>query len=73
MSTPTEGPPPTPHDLHCFWHGEEPIPEGAFLVCGECWHCWVTEEEFWLDALTEIGHKKEAGPLYFCPLCSHDF
>lgn len=33
---------PVGEDPGCFWHGEEPIPDGAFRVCCECGHCYVT-------------------------------
>ncbi len=73
------GPPPTPYDLGCFWHGEEPIPDGAYLVCGECWHCFDTPADL-LTAVatmcTELGMTMttvDADAVTFCPLCSHDF
>jgi hypothetical protein len=73
------GPPPSPHDLGCFWHGEEPVPDGAYLVCGECWHCFVTDEELLAaDRAMRIevgllGGPSSADEIRFCPLCSHDF
>lgn len=32
-------------DPGCWFHGHEPIPEGAYRVCGECWHCYNTIED----------------------------
>ena len=68
-------------DPGCWWHGPEPIPEGAYKVCGECWHCWPTAADFEADAqkmIDEIGGMTSPWPgglttLTFCPLCSHDF
>ena len=73
------GPPATPYDLGCFWHGEEPIPDGAYLVCGECWHCYVTPADLVAAVATvraELGLPAWAGDadaVAFCPLCAHDF
>lgn len=67
-------------DPGCFWHGPEPIPEGAFRVCGECWHCWPTADDFEADVETmfaEVGVYGELSgdpiDLPYCPLCAHDF
>lgn len=63
-------------DPGCFWHGPEPIPEGAFRVCNECWHCWPTVEDFEADArkmFVQIGIGGDPAALIYCPLCAHDF
>jgi hypothetical protein len=63
----------------CFWHGDEPIPEGAFKVCAECWHCWPTKAAFVADVQAmsrETGagdYPYDLADLPFCPLCAHDF
>lgn len=73
-------PEPTAHDPGCWFHGAEPIPDGAYLVCGECGHCYVTAADL-IDTerrvLTEVGHPVMAtiypDTIYACPLCAHDF
>lgn len=63
----------------CFWHGDEPIPEGAFKVCAECWHCWPTKEAFEADVramlmeLGAVGYPRPLADMPYCPLCAHDF
>lgn len=42
-------------DPGCYFHGEEPIPEGAYRVCGECWHCYNTAE----DLIAEDNRVRE--------------
>jgi hypothetical protein len=59
-------------DPGCFWHGQEPIPDSAYLVCGECGHCWTTEAEFVRDIEANGFEANETNRL-FCPLCAHDF
>lgn len=65
-------------DLGCFWHGFEPVPDNAYLVCGECGHCWVTADDL-MEAVrlicAAIGATVPSGPalVYHCPLCAHDF
>jgi hypothetical protein len=69
----------TQADPGCFWHGAEPIPAGAYRVCGECWHCWPTPDDLLRDVLriyAEIGLQSppdDADQVWVCPLCSHDF
>lgn len=65
-------------DPGCFWHGPEPIPEGAFRVCGECWHCFETEADLRAAVATmhqecELPPPAPDAPLWVCPLCAHDF
>lgn len=68
-------------DPGCFWHGEEPIPPGAYLVCGECGHYWPTVEDFTVGVqmmLHDINIPEDAikVPITdwpYCPLCAHDF
>jgi hypothetical protein len=61
----------------CFFHGHEPIPDGCYTVCGECWHAYVTEEEL-LEADAVAAEQVGAPPaakaseVTFCPLCLHD-
>lgn len=64
------------HDMnnHCTHHGYEPM-AGAFRVCGECWHAFMTEVEL-VEADAKWGFPpslKSVGKIYSCPLCSHDF
>lgn len=62
-------------DPGCFFHGDEPIPEDAFLVCRECGHAWPTRGDFFQDVEALLGPRTtealEDQP--FCPLCTHDF
>ncbi len=57
----------------------EPIPEGAYLVCGECFHYWATEDDLIRDTRNmqvEIGMSHPATvvlPVLFCPFCAHGF
>lgn len=70
-----------PGSIHdCFWHGREPIPEGAYLVCAECGHCWPTEADLLADMQrvmmeTHVGvtAPMSGEDVFFCPLCAHDF
>lgn len=62
----------------CAIHGYEPIPEKYYMICGECYHCFVTAGE--LLALhnergAEVGLPAETNLdyIYMCPLCTHDF
>lgn len=38
---------------YCYIHGYEPIPLGYYMICGECYHCYVTPEE-----LLEVYNKE---------------
>lgn len=65
-------------DPGCWWHGPEPIPPGAFRVCGECWHCFVTEADLRAadeELRRQIGLQPTDpdAPIWVCPLCTHDF
>lgn len=46
-------PPTGSMDDYCAIHGYEPIPAGAFRVCGECWHCYVSAEVL-IDAHNQV-------------------
>lgn len=58
-----------PVEEQCWHHGREPVPDGAYLVCGECGHCYVTADDLrreyrlmdercmaspWYDATSEL-------------------
>jgi len=75
-----------PIPSECFWHGVEPIPADAFVVCGECGHAYPTADD--LDRVIRETHHEASTPAYplgplpevldldawpFCPLCAHDF
>jgi hypothetical protein len=65
-------------DPGCFFHGEEPIPEGAYRVCGECWHCYNTPEDLLAEdakMAQQYGFTPVSDPeqVPFCPLCTHDW
>jgi hypothetical protein len=75
---------PLPPDPGCFWHGEEPIPEGVYRVCLECGHAFATREEIMAEHRREYAEAcRDSEPLpddvagryadTFCPLCIHDF
>ena len=71
---------------NCWHHGHEPIPEGAYRVCGECGHCFATEADL-SQADFDVRHKaylagftdsyptvlRSGEQIYSCPLCTHDF
>lgn len=72
--------PPSPGDDWCYsCNRSEPIPEaGAYLVCGECFHCFDTADDLMAAVrkmAAEIGVQAPASAdeVYFCPLCAHDF
>lgn len=77
----TDGPPEPGPDWCYSCNRSEPIPEGAYLVCRECFHCWPTVDDFTADVLRmldELGglsreHLVTAEAWPFCPLCGHDF
>lgn len=64
-------------DDWCAIHGVEPVPQGCYLVCPECWHAYATEEEL-LAAHREVEREFGLRPVacaadvVVCPLCSHD-
>lgn len=57
----------------CYLHGLEPIPDGAYLVCHECGHCFDTREDLERLALSEVNYTGDVDELRFCPLCTHNF
>jgi hypothetical protein len=62
---------------YCWSHEAcEPVREGDYLVCGECFHIFRTPEEL-VDALmatSEPGRQRpKAEDIFFCPHCIHDF
>jgi hypothetical protein len=79
----------TPHnasaecgDMHCYYHGLDEDPEGAFRVCGECFHVYRTAEalrEAWGAEVSEA--VPESGPvtpppaekILACVYCCHDW
>lgn len=67
-----------PETAQCWFHNvpETFTPGESYKCCGECWHVWQTEAEFWAD----IDRVNEGWPkiphsahIYSCPLCTHDF
>lgn len=74
-------PHPWPFAEHCHWHDRhEPVPDsGAYIVCGECGHVYVTALELLktfadeAPADHEIDGDMTAKDIMFCPLCLHDF
>lgn len=77
----TDGPPEPGPDWCYSCNRSEPIPDGAYLVCRECFHCWVTKDDFTADVrimlheinLNETGITVRVEDFPFCPLCSHNF
>ena len=63
----------------CAIHGYEPLPEKYYLVCGECWHVYVTEQDLMNEhdkLVEELGltvFEVKAEQVHICPLCAHDF
>lgn len=68
-------------DQHCWSHGYEPVPEGAHRVCGECGHCFVTEQDLidadreWFTDVEPLDRPpvRPGSEIYSCPRCTHDF
>lgn len=63
-------------DPGCYFHGEEPIPEDCYILCGECWHAWTVESllEEHNKILSHYGVTEENPEnIFSCPLCTHDF
>jgi hypothetical protein len=57
----------------------EPLREGDYLVCGECWHVFRTATEL-VEMDLAIARKYElhadhrpADQIASCPVCAHDF
>lgn len=74
---------PWPSNEHCYSHGtHEPVPEsGAYRVCFECGHVFVTDVELrqaYIDNAPEdtkvyADRLVSADDISFCPHCLHDF
>jgi len=70
-----------PENEHCYSHGvHEPIPaDGAYLVCFECGHVFVTALDLLLDYAVNsppdipVPGDITAKDINFCPHCIHDF
>lgn len=70
-------------DLHCCYHHVDEPADGAYRVCGECFHVYPTAEtlrEAW--AVTAEGYGLPPGTdviappaeqIYGCPYCVHDW
>ena len=68
---------------HCYWHHVDEPDDGAYRVCFECKHVYVTAEDLrqaWRDevvpALREYGREAEPPPaeeIYACVFCCHDW
>lgn len=64
---------------HCWFHHADENPDGAFIVCGECWHVYRTAADLevaYERAIAEMGlppHYKDAADIFFCQECIHDF
>lgn len=65
-------------DDQCWFHGEEPIPDGCYKVCYECGHAFATAEDL-LEAERQICAQvgttpvEKAEDVEICPLCTHSF
>ena len=64
----------------CYFHGDEPVSEGAYRVCFECGHCYPTADHLLNAYNTEaarydLPHTPAVRPsdIDFCPLCTHDW
>lgn len=71
---------PMPGPDWCAIHNRsEPLRDGDFKVCGECFHVWRTRAGFMLDVTREYGTDPtwdvptDPAKVYACPLCTHDF
>ena len=71
-------------DTHCFWHHVDEPDDGAYRVCFECKHVYLTAEalrEAWAEVTAE-GYDLPPGTdviappveqIYGCPYCAHDW
>jgi hypothetical protein len=71
----------------CYIHGHEPVNGHPYLVCGECFHAYMTPEDLvndYNDILYEGWLKFDQGlypwiptydvnKIYSCAYCAHDF
>lgn len=68
-----------PHWAQCWIHNASEVQTvDSFKTCGECWHVWQTEADFWRDVdelHVEMGWPlwSRDRPVYSCPICSRDF
>lgn len=68
-----------PHREVCQIHNASEVQTvDSYLACGECWHVWQAEADFWADVdamCVEMGWPSwpRTMPVYACPLCTHDF
>lgn len=70
-----------PHEItddcyvdHCHYHNEDEPASGAYRVCGECLHAYMTDHDLmnsYNEALPQSQVTVEQ--IAFCPLCAHDF
>lgn len=65
---------------HCYMHHSDESPEGAWRICGECFHVYRSPEDLqreWTDNAPPDLPGRETPPpvenIYFCPLCVHDW
>lgn len=58
---------------HCFIHNVDESVEGAFQVCGECFHVYPTTEDLIRDdAVWHDGARRPVEEIYVCAHCPHD-
>lgn len=57
---------------HCWLHHVDEHPDGAYRVCGECFHVFPTAANL-EEALLADGISKPAADIFACPECAHDF
>jgi hypothetical protein len=66
---------------HCCWHNLDEDADGAYRVCGECFHVYRTAEDLRAVFMAEVaplltGMPSEAPAaeeIYACPYCAHDW
>ncbi len=78
----------TPHEPtdecwghHCSFHHVDEPAEGAYLICFECGHAYLTAEDLRAAFMAEVApdlssplpEPPPAEGVWFCPLCAHDF
>ena len=67
--------------MHCYIHEVDEVGEGAYRICGECFHVYRTAEDL---VATERRWRTSAGisapprpidpdEINSCPECAHDF
>lgn len=64
----------TPGDFsECWIHNELEESKGAYKVCFECGHVFMTKKSLMEMCRRLWKQNPEMDVIYSCPLCCHDF